>query len=118
MYTADAEYEPGTVVIFGGNQEVTVSAQHEDSRVAGVISTNPSYKMNSGLTAEHTATVALTGRVPTKVVGPVQKGSMMVSAPNGYAIACSQPKIGTVIGKSLEEFNGNTGIIEIVVGRV
>jgi hypothetical protein len=118
MYTADAEYEPGTVVVFGGSQEVTVAAQHEDSRVAGVISTNPSYKMNSGLTAEHTATVALTGRVPTKVIGPVQKGSMMVSAPNGYAIACSQPKIGTVIGKSLEEFNGNTGIIEIVVGRV
>ena len=118
MYTADADYEPGTVMVFGGNQEVTVASQHEDSRVAGVISTNPSYKMNSGLTAEHTATVALTGRVPTKVVGPVQKGSMMVSAPNGYAIACSHPKIGTVIGKSLEEFNGNTGIIEIVVGRV
>jgi hypothetical protein len=115
-YVADAEYAPGTVVIFGGDKEVTISNSIGDTRVAGVISTSPSYLMNSGLEAEHVATVALTGRVPTKVVGPVNKGDLMISAPDGYACACNQPVVGTIVGKSLENFTGTTGTIEIVVG--
>jgi hypothetical protein len=115
-YTADAEYSPGTVVVFGGDKEVTLSNSIGDSRVAGVISTNPSYIMNGGLQSEYVATVALTGRVPTKVVGPVNKGDLMISAPNGYACACNQPVVGTIVGKSLENFTGTTGTIEIVVG--
>ena len=117
-YAADAEYEPGTVVVFGGTHEITISTTNADTAVAGVISTNPSYLMNSGLEAEHRAIVALTGRVPTRVLGPVTKGAMMVTAGNGYAQACATPTIGTVIGKSLENFNGELGVIEIVVGRV
>ena len=117
-YAADAEYEPGTVVVFGGTHEITISTTNADTAVAGVISTNPSYLMNSGLEAEHRAIVALTGRVPTRVLGPVTKGAMMVTAGNGYAQACATPTIGTVIGKSLENFNGDLGVIEIVVGRV
>ena len=117
-YAADAEYEPGTVVVFGGTHEITISTTNADTTVAGVISTNPSYLMNSGLEAEHRAIVALTGRVPTRVLGPVTKGAMMVTAGNGYAQACATPTIGTVIGKSLENFNGDLGVIEIVVGRV
>jgi hypothetical protein len=117
-YAADAEYEPGTVVVFGGTHEITISTTNADTAVAGVISTNPSYLMNSGLEAEHRAIVALTGRVPTRVLGPVTKGAMMVTAGNGYAQACATPTIGTVIGKSLENFNGDSGVIEIVVGRV
>jgi hypothetical protein len=115
-YVADAEYTPGTVVVFGGEQEVTISKSFNDHRVAGVISTNPSYIMNGGLEEEHVAIVALTGRVPTKVLGPVAKGDLMVSAPNGYAQACNQPSFGTVIGKSLENLVANDGIIEIVIG--
>ena len=56
-YTADAEYAPGTVLVFGGTAEVTVNAVDADRRVAGVVSTNPSYTMNGGLEAEHVATV-------------------------------------------------------------
>ena len=118
MYSADANYLPGTVLDFGGNQEVTISTVIASNRVAGVVSTNPAHLMNSVLTAEYPVAVALTGRVPTSVVGTVSKGDMMISSGNGVAMACSKPEIGTVIGKALEDFSGNSGVIEIVVGRL
>jgi hypothetical protein len=118
VYEADTDYSPGTVVSFGGSKEVSISTQDADPTVAGVISANPSYLMNNGLTADHRAIVALTGRVPTSVTGTVSKGSMMISAGNGRARACATPAMGTVIGKALENFNGENGIIEIVVGRM
>jgi hypothetical protein len=116
-YTADTEYAPGTVVSFGGTAEVTLSTQDADRRVAGVISTNPSYIMNGGLEGANIATVALTGRVPTMVIGPVRKGDLMVAAGLGRARAEADPKVGTVIGKALEDFDGAEGTIEVVVGR-
>jgi hypothetical protein len=116
-YVADAEYTPGTVVVFGGNKEVTVTSTDADRAVAGVVSTNPSYIMNGGLEAEHVATVALTGRVPCRVTGTVRKGDLMVSAGYGLARAEADPRVGTVIGKALENHEGAEGIIEVVVGR-
>jgi hypothetical protein len=115
-YTADAEYEPGTVVSFGGEAEVTQSSTDADRAVAGVVSTNPSYIMNAGLEGT-VATVALTGRVPTSVTGSVRKGDLMVSNGDGTARAEADPKAGSVIGKALENFDGATGTIEVVVGR-
>jgi len=116
-YAADADYAPGTVVMFGGSAEVTLCVNDGCSRVAGVISTNPSYRMNDGLQSEHTAMVALTGRVPTSVTGTVRKGDMMVSAGNGTARAEANPQVGTVIGKALADSEGDA-VIEVVVGRV
>jgi hypothetical protein len=116
-YTADAEYAPGTVVVFGGTHEVTVDAADADRKVAGVVSTNPAYIMNDRLDSEFTATVALTGRVPCFVIGTVRKGDMMVAAGLGRARAEADPKVGTVIGKALEDFDGVEGTIEVVVGR-
>jgi hypothetical protein len=116
-YTADAEYTPGTVLVFGGTAEVTVNAVAGDTKVAGVVSTNPSYTMNSGLESEHVATVALTGRVPTMVIGPVRKGDLMVAAGLGRAQSSVDPRVGSVIGKALEDFDGVEGTIEVVVGR-
>ena len=116
-YTADAEYAPGTVVMFGGTAEVTLCVNDGCSRVAGVISTNPSYRMNDGLVSAHTAMVALTGRVPTSVTGTVRKGDMMVSAGDGTARAEANPAVGTVIGKALADSEGDA-VIEVVVGRV
>lgn len=117
-YTADQFYLPGTVVSFGGTAEVTASTTTNDRRIAGVVSAKPSYLMNAGLEAEHTAVVALQGRVPCLVQGPVAKGDMMVSAGNGRAQACDNPPTGAVIGKALENFNGAYGMIEVVVGRI
>ena len=117
-YAADAEYAPGTVLTFGGSQEVTLATESNDVRVAGVVSTNPAHVMNAGLDAEHVVVLALTGRAPTSVVGTVRKGDMMVSAGNGAARACATPAMGTVIGKAVEDFDGISGTIEIVVGRI
>jgi hypothetical protein len=117
-YLGDDEYEPGTVVSFGGNQEVTMTVVDSDPRVAGVVSTNPAYDMNSGLAGEYVTAVALMGRVPCQVEGTVTKGALMVAAGNGRARAELAPAMGTVIGKALENFAGDIGTIEIVVGRV
>jgi hypothetical protein len=116
-YTADAEYAPGTVVVFGGTAEVTVDAADSDSRVAGVVSTNPAFIMNDTLQSAHVVTVALTGRVPCLVTGPVHKGDLMVTAGLGRARAEADPRPGTIIGKALEDFSGESGTIEVVVGR-
>jgi hypothetical protein len=117
QYLADSNYTPGTVLIFGGAAEVTSASVDADHRVAGVVSTNPGYIMNAGLTGAHVVLVALTGRVPCQVIGPVSKGDLMVSTGNGHARSDNLAQAGTVIGKALEDFDGAQGVIEIVVGR-
>ena len=74
--------------------------------------------MNNKLEGDNVVAVALTGRVPCSVIGTVRKGDSMVSAGNGVARAEVNPAISTVLGKSLEDFDGESGVIEIVVGRV
>jgi hypothetical protein len=116
-YVADADYESGTVLEFGGEHEVTL-ASDDTNRVAGVVSTQPAFRMNDELVADHAVMIALQGRVPCKVQGSISKGDMLVSAGNGRARSTNDPKFGTVIGKALEEHEGNDGIIEVVVGRL
>lgn len=116
-YQSDMYYEPGTVLEFGGSKEVTL-ASDETTRVAGVVSTNPAYVMNTNIEGEHVVMIALQGRVPCKVRGKIEKGDMLCSGGDGYARPTFNPKMGTIIGKSLEDFNDGVGIIEIAVGRL
>ena len=116
-YEADKPYEPGTVLEFGGDKEVTI-AKDGTTKVAGVVSTNPAYVMNSQCKGDYVVALALQGRVPCKVRGTVHKGDMLVSAGEGYARPMIHPYIGSVIGKSLENFDGIEGIIEVAVGRL
>ena len=116
-YKADAYYEAGTVLEFGGMNEVTV-ASDSTNRVAGVVSTNPAYVMNSLCEGEYIVQLALQGRTPCKVRGNVRKGDMMVSGGDGFARPSASPLMGTVIGKSLEDFTGTSGVIEVAVGRL
>jgi hypothetical protein len=115
-YEADEKYEPGTVLMFGGEKEVTL-ADDGTSRVAGVVSTNPAYVMNATCPGLLTA-VALQGRVPCKVRGNISKGDMLISGGNGFARPNQFPSMGTVIGKALEDFDGYEGVIEVAVGRL
>jgi hypothetical protein len=115
-YEADNEYEPGTVLEFGGEKEVTL-AQAMTPRVAGVVSTNPAYVMNSTCKGEHIVAIALQGRVPCKVRGTIRKGDLLISDVGGFARPSTIPLMGTVIGKSLENFEGE-GVIEVAVGRL
>ena len=117
-YLADAEYAPGTVLHFGGAAEVSQCNVDHCTRIAGVVSTNPAYIMNDSLAGEHVVDLALLGRVPCKVQGVVRRGDMMVSAGNGHARAEANPKLGAVIGKALQDFEGDAGVIEVVVGRI
>ena len=118
-YLADRQYEPGTVLVFGGDAEVTTTDVKGDTRVAGVISTNPAHLMNADLTGDNVVALGLTGRVPCKVVGKVQKGDILVtSAKPGYATVNNTPQPGTIVGKAVENKDDfNEGIIEVVVGR-
>lgn len=118
IYTADQNYEPGTVVVFGGPNEITVTNIAHDTRVAGVISTNPAYLMNSDTIG---LPVALTGRVPCLVQGPVSKGDVLVTSVTAGAAQKINParfQPGCVIGKSLENIlDSELKIVEVVVGR-
>jgi hypothetical protein len=121
MYVADQQYLPGTVLEFGGNDEVTASAQTHSTRVAGIVSTNPSYLMNATQTGTNVVAVALVGRVPCQVVGTIAKGDRLVASDiSGVATrldpALYQP--ACIIGKALEAYESDTvGIIEVAVGR-
>ena len=115
-YEADAEYEPGTVVVFGGEKEVTACDSKGSQAVVGVISTDPAYMMNSEAEGQY---VALTGRVPCKVVGPVAKGDLMVaSSVEGHAKADNNAGSGRIIGKAIGEIDSGEGVIEVLVNMM
>jgi hypothetical protein len=118
-YVADAEYAPGTVLMFGGDAEVTQSTTHGTHRVAGVVSTNPAHLMNSHCEGDNVVALALQGRVPCKVLGKVAKGDMLVASNiPGYAIVNNNPAVGSVIGKALgNKLDGERGVVEVVVGK-
>jgi hypothetical protein len=115
-YVADGEYLPGTVVVFGGDQEITVTETFADVRVAGVVSTNPAYLMNAAVEG---VSVALRGRVPVQVLGAVSKGDLLVtSAQAGYAQSVGQSNSygHAVFAKSLTTDGSNgSKIIEAVI---
>ena len=79
-YAADANYDVGTVVVLGGAREVTVTNQRANVSVAGIVSQHPAYRMNSAAGTDDTHPyIALKGRVPCKVLGPVKKGDHLFS---------------------------------------
>jgi hypothetical protein len=120
-YVADAEYESGTVLIFGGTHEVTISLTSHSEAIAGIVSTNPAHLMNSECRGEFVVAVGLQGRVPCKVTGKIRKGDRLVASNiAGYATVMNKElyEPGCIIGKALEDFDGESGVIEVVVGRV
>lgn len=119
FYLADEPYGFGTVLMFGGSQEVTQCDHANSHRVAGVVSKDPAYLMNSGLNHSnggHPVPLALTGRVMCQVRGPVEPGDILVSAANGWAMVNNNAQAGRILGKSLES-RADDGMVEIVVGK-
>lgn len=117
-YESDVIYDEGTVLIIGGEKEVTETHIRADISVAGVVSRNPAFMMNKDAGTDETHPyIALKGRVPCKVIGPIKKGSLLVtSSYPGYAeVFKTGDNPLAVIGKSLENFNGLKGKIEIMV---
>lgn len=121
-YAADEEYAPGTVVILGGEKEITSSKEEASIEVFGIVSTAPGFEMNSGAGTDATHPfIALAGRVPCKVIGKVSKGQRLVtSSVAGYARAAFASELGDyrrIIGRALtsKEIDG-VGLVEVVVG--
>ena len=111
MYASDGDIEAGTVVHFAGEGKVASCDTANHRGVAGIVSTDPAYLMNSD--AEGIA-LAIAGRVPCKVTGAVNAGDLMVSAGNGMAMANNEAAMGTVIGKAIEAHEGGEGVIEVL----
>ena len=116
-YEADADYEPGTVVVLGGEKEITVTDQMNSTKVAGVISTDPAYLMNAEANG---LPVALRGRAPVKVVGVVEKGDVLITSTTpGFAMAAAHPhnvSASEIIGKALQSKADNgEGVIEALI---
>ncbi len=118
-FHADTLIVPGTVVEIGGDAEITTVIEELSENVFGVISTAAAYLMNSQAGEDDThPAVAMTGRVPVRVVGSVRKGDRLVSAGNGVARAAQPGEANSfnVIGRALEDRLGTgDGIVEAIV---
>jgi len=118
-FEADATMVPGTVVELGGIAEITASVSDLSSEVFGVISTNAAFLMNSDAgTNETHPPVAMSGRVPVRVIGTINKGQRLVSAGDGLARAATLEEINSfnVIGRALEsKTTSGEGVIEAFV---
>ena len=118
-FAADEVLEAGTVVELGGTQEITRSVTELSENVFGVISTRAAYLMNGGAGEDDThPPVAMTGRVPVKVIGTIRKGDRLVSAGLGIARAARSGEATSfnVIGRSLvDKLTPESGTIEAIV---
>jgi hypothetical protein len=117
-YKSDTYYDFGTVLVVGGTAEVTISTLPADSAVAGIVSKNPAFKMNSDAGTDETHPyIALKGRIPCKVEGTIKKGNLLVtSSKPGHATAWKDgDHPNSVLGTALEDFEGISGLIEVKV---
>ena len=123
-YAADAPYEEGTLLAFGGEAEVTAAQGYASTKIAGVVSVKPAVAMNAeaGNSQTHPF-VALQGRVPVKVVGTVRKGDILVASDiSGVATVWksedTDPRMTAYVGIAIEnKIEGGVGFVEVKVGK-
>ncbi|MDP3900146.1 MAG: hypothetical protein Q8Q23_03645 [bacterium] len=116
-FATKTKLAPGTVVVMapGGYRAAAPSQQAYDTAVIGVVSDNPAIIMGE-VDAVHEAIVAMVGVVTVKVVGPVAKGDLLTTSNvRGHAMTATEPKVGTIIGKALEDFSGGQGLIKVLI---
>jgi filamentous hemagglutinin len=117
QFECDQVHDTGTVMVFAGNNEITKSTQYADQRLAGIISTDPAYLMNA--TQANSVPIAMAGRVPCWVVGPVSKGDVLTtSSTAGHAEKLKNTDWlpGVIVGKALESAPAGSHKIMVVVG--
>lgn len=110
-YLADAEYPVGTVMMVGGDSEVTAALRVEYQSVIGVVSAHPAYLMNSDLVGG--TPIALKGRVPVRVLGAVKKGQPLgISPKSGVAMVDYTARFAVALETRLED---TEGLVEAVI---
>lgn len=97
LYKADKIYEPGTLVQFGGTEEITVAT----TTVNAVVSEKPAYLMNSSL--KDGLPIALAGRVRVKVNGSVKKFDRLILDPTQPGVAVVDNSATKPIAVALED---------------
>jgi len=119
--------QPGTVVVLSqeANNHVAASNTAYDTRVAGVVSSDPGVIL--GEEAENKVKVATTGRVRVKVdatASPIKIGDLLVTSDKPGVAMKSLPvevagikmhRPGTVVGKALEPLASGTGEILVLL---
>jgi len=118
-YTIEGDPKIGDVILISPKDEIDciVSDKISSSTVIGVVSEKPAIRMNEDLVDGKF--IALRGRVPCKVQGPVQKGDCLVSYTEGSAIPKDRLKeeidtSNAVFAKALET-NKNDYLCKIEV---
>ena len=122
-FASDEIYEPGTVVKLGGLEEITKTMEEEDTDVFGIISAKPGFGLNGLAGPKETHPhVAMTGRIPCKVIGPVKKGDRLCSSEiPGVAKKADIESVSSfaIIGRALEDFDDKgEGTVLVVVGPI
>ena len=108
-----SQLDPGTVVVITKDGVVPCS-EESDTRLAGVISTQPAMKMASTKQGQY---IALAGSVPCKVTGKINAGDMLTTSEfPGHAQKTDTPQLGAIVGKALEDFEGESGVVQIWIG--
>jgi len=107
-YTSDKKYQFGTVVqISKGSKEITIFS---GDTLAGVISKNPAYMLNSEIEGEY---VVLSGQSPVICKGAVKKGQFCIAQSGGYVIGVDKnaltfeqlkDKVGVAISDSANNY--------------
>jgi hypothetical protein len=123
--SAEADVEPGTVVVLEEGGEIVASQHPYDRRVAGVVSGAGYYR--PGLVLDRRPSeaarrpVALVGKVFCKAdasYARIEVGDLMTTSPTaGHAMKASDPTraFGAVIGKALGRLGDGRGLIPILV---
>jgi hypothetical protein len=111
---------PGTVMIIGNDGKLQECNEAYDTRVAGIVSTEPGVSLGTKDTGNQgEEQIAVAGRVPCKVDAtkePIHAGDLLTTSNRpGYAMKATDPKIGTVLGKAMGTLESGTGVIEVLV---
>lgn len=119
IYRADTPLLPGNLVRLGGEKEITKTIRAWDDEVFGVISTAPGFLLNSRMKMqEHAYPVALKGRVPCLVKGPIRAGQRIVASDvSGIGMAADHYDPAATIARAISSKNTEEiGLVEAAVG--
>ena len=98
-YSTAEELPAGTAVAVCGHPDHEVEPARASQMCIGVVSTDPAFMMNSEADGQY---IALKGRVPVRVVGPVSKGQPVYAWEDGV---CTTIASTGLVGVALETNN-------------
>lgn len=103
-YSSDKKYKPGTVLGINVDGDSEVTLFKKGLKLAGVVSTNPGFRLNDSEETKDLTFIALKGKVPVKVSSNVKKGDYLIPDENkpGFAKSSETYINGFVIGVALE----------------